>query len=99
MNIVTPLRKCPRRPLSPYIFFSQEKRKDLKHNHPEWNSRQIMKQVSIIWSRMDLEKKTEYQELSHKDRDRYEIERIEFTRQKPVMLYNDSILTMVHNRK
>jgi hypothetical protein len=30
--------KGPRRPLSPYIFFSQLKRKDLKKEHPDWNS-------------------------------------------------------------
>ena len=37
------VNKGPRRPLSPYIFFSQEKRKELKKIHPEWNSSQIMK--------------------------------------------------------
>lgn len=44
-----PINKGPRRPLSPYIFFSQEKRKELKALHPSWTSTQIMKQVSTLW--------------------------------------------------
>ena len=37
-NAINIVNKGPRRPLSPYIFFSQEKRKDLKKEHPEWTS-------------------------------------------------------------
>jgi len=48
-NAVNVVNKGPRRPLSPYIFFSQEKRKELKKEHPDWNSSQIMKQVSLLW--------------------------------------------------
>jgi hypothetical protein len=33
----------PKRPLSPYLFFSQQKRKELKEEHPDWISAQIMK--------------------------------------------------------
>jgi hypothetical protein len=54
------LKSAPRRPLSPYIFFSQEKRKELKKEHPEWNSAQIMKQVSILWQRMPSKEKKEF---------------------------------------
>jgi hypothetical protein len=47
----------PKRPLSPYIFYSQEKRKELKEQHPDWNSAQIMKQVSVIWAKMPAQEK------------------------------------------
>ena len=37
-----------------------------------------MKQVSILWQRMSTKSKLEFQEQSRKDRERYEIERLEF---------------------
>lgn len=76
------VNKGPRRPLSPYIFFSQEKRKELKKEHPEWNSSQIMKQVSILWQKMSPEEKRDFQEQSKKDRERYENERVDFVSKK-----------------
>ena len=42
-DVPVAVTKVPRRPLSPYIFFSQEKRKELKRLHPEWSSGQVMK--------------------------------------------------------
>jgi hypothetical protein len=42
-------RKPPRKPLSPYIFFSQEKRKDIKKIQKNLTAKQIMKLVSKYW--------------------------------------------------
>ena len=45
-------KKAPRKPLSPYIFFSQEKRKEIKKSEEGSNlgsnltAKQIMKMVS-----------------------------------------------------
>ena len=50
----------------------------MKRDHPEWNSAQIMKQVSILWQRMSTKEKLEFQEQSKKDRERYEAERLDF---------------------
>lgn len=75
-------KRVPRRPLSPYIFFSQEKRKELKRQHPGWNSGQIMKQVSLLWQRMPPQAKLDFQEQSKKDRERYEMQRHEFAEKK-----------------
>lgn len=36
----------PKKPLSAYIFFSQEFRERLKNQHPDWTSQEIMKNVS-----------------------------------------------------
>jgi len=65
----------PRKPLSPYIYFSQEKRKELKIEHPDWTSAQIMKHVSILWQRLPKEQKEEFDKFSRQDRERYESDR------------------------
>ncbi|CDW73455.1 UNKNOWN [Stylonychia lemnae] len=98
INIVN---KGPRRPLSPYIFFSQEKRKELKKEHPDWNSTQIMKQVSVLWQRMSAEQKRDFQEQSKKDRERYENERSDFVAKKeedPKLELAPSVLETVKQR-
>lgn len=47
----------PKKPLSAYIYFSQEYRERLKEQHPNWNSNDIMKHVSSKWAHMDKEEK------------------------------------------
>jgi hypothetical protein len=36
----------PKKPLSAYIFYSQEQRDLLKKEHPHYSTREVMKQVS-----------------------------------------------------
>lgn len=43
----------PKKPLSAYIYFSQEYREKLKEEHAEWSSHDIMKHVSARWAHMD----------------------------------------------
>jgi hypothetical protein len=42
-------KKPPRKPLSPYIFFSQEQRKEIKNQQKNVTAKQIMKLVSKKW--------------------------------------------------
>jgi hypothetical protein len=99
-NMLLTGNKGPRRPLSPYIFFSQEKRKELKKEHPEWNSQQIMKMVSSLWQKMSNEDKTNFQEQSKLDRDRYDNERQDFInkRAEDREFEQHSVLDTVRNR-
>tara|TARA_B110000285_G_C15018103_1_gene560100 strand:+ start:338 stop:667 length:330 start_codon:yes stop_codon:yes gene_type:complete len=64
----------PRKPLSPYIFFSQEKRKEIKAQK-NLSAKQIMKMVSKHWQDVkenkDITEKYEY--LSLRDRELYAI--------------------------
>lgn len=68
-------RKAPRKPLSPYIFYSQEKRKDIKRENSKLTAKQIMKLVSKCWIDIKDDKlKTEkYEYLSLRDREAYVI--------------------------
>lgn len=47
----------PKKPLSAYIYFSQEYREKLKEEHPEWTSHDIMKHVSAKWAHMGRSEK------------------------------------------
>ena len=70
----------PKKPLSAYIFFSQEVRDKMKAEHPEWNSTEIMKHVSSKWQHMSKEQKQPYNDLANKDKQRYDSELLNFTR-------------------
>ena len=67
--------KPPRKPLSPYIFFSQEKRKEIRKQsgNGHLNAKQVMKLVSKRWQEIkDLKAETEkYEYFSLRDREAY----------------------------
>ena len=67
--------KPPTKPLSPYIFFSQEKRKEIKREpgNEHLNAKQVMKLVSRKWQLVkdDKEITERYEYLSLRDREAY----------------------------
>lgn len=75
----------PKRPLSPYIFYSQEvssfrvlirqQRQVLKRLHPTWSTKQVMKFLSKAWKSMSEEEKDRYKQISDQDRSRFDTER------------------------
>lgn len=68
----------PKKPLSAYIYFSQEYREKLKEQHPEWSSNEIMRHVSAKWSHMDKKLKEPYNEMAAHDKARYDKQLLEF---------------------
>ena len=68
-------KKAPRKPLSPYIFFSQEKRKEIKKSEEGSNltAKQIMKMVSKRWQEIKDDKSAteRYEYMSIRDREAY----------------------------
>lgn len=68
-------KKPPRKPLSPYIFFSQEQRKEIKNQQKNVTAKQIMKLVSKKWQEIKDNKELieKYEYLSLKDREAYSI--------------------------
>lgn len=73
-------RQHPKKPLSAYIYFSQEHREVLKKRHPQWSSTEVMKRVSVAWAHMRKEEKARYSEMASEDKKRYEREIAEYTR-------------------
>jgi hypothetical protein len=64
----------PKKPLSAYIYFSQEHREVLKKKYPAWSSTEVMKRVSVAWQQMSKDEKIRYTQMAAKDRARYEQE-------------------------
>lgn len=65
-------QKGVKSPLSPYIFFSQECRKELKKQNPSLLSKQIMKILSKQWKSTPLEDKQKYIYFAQLDKQRFE---------------------------
>jgi hypothetical protein len=64
----------PKKPLSAYIYFSQEIREVIKRENPKMPVVSIMKEVSNRWSAMNKEEKEKYVTLAKDDKKRYEKE-------------------------
>lgn len=66
---------APKRPLSPFIFYSQEARRKIKQENPTLHSKQIMKQVQRSWREMSEQQKAYYKEQSKTNRSEYDEKR------------------------
>lgn len=64
----------PKKPLSAYIYFSQEMREQIKKENPKMPVASIMKEVSNRWSTMSKEEKDPYVSEAREDKKRYEKE-------------------------
>ena len=77
---------APKRPLSPFIFFSQEARKEIKKDNPNFNSKQVMKQVQRRWQSLTKEEQGRYRCQSNLNRAEYETKKRKFEEQRAVHL-------------
>jgi len=64
----------PKKPLSAYIYFSQETREQIKKENPKMPVSAIMKEVSNRWAAMSKEEKDPYVTDAREDKKRYEQE-------------------------
>ena len=64
----------PKKPLSAYIYFSQDNREIMKEQHAELSSLEMMKHVSYKWNLMSQEEKHAYNILATEDKIRYDKE-------------------------
>ncbi len=74
--------KAPKRPLSPFLFYSQEARQRLRLKRLGFKTRDIMKIVREDWAKMPSDQKLIYKKLSEESRAEYELEKNEFERRK-----------------
>jgi len=65
---------APKRPLSAFFSFSQTKRQGIQQSHPEWKVGDVAKELGRQWKDMDANDKKEYEEMSNRDKARYEAE-------------------------
>ena len=64
----------PKKPLSSYIYFSQQVRDKMKKDHPNMNVNDLMKEISHTWAGMNSKDKAPYNDMAKSDKERYEHE-------------------------
>jgi len=65
---------APKRPLSAFFSFSQSKRQGIQQAHPEWKVGDVAKELGRLWKDMDQSEKKQYEDMSTRDKARYETE-------------------------
>ena len=70
-------KNAPKKNSSAYIFFCNDKRPEVKEDHPEIKSNDILKELGLLWKKFKDEKPTEvkkYEKKAADDKDRYQDE-------------------------
>lgn len=68
----------PKRPSTPYVFFMNEKRGDIKKKHPDLDFSECSKMIAQQWKSLPENEKQKYMEMADKDKGRYRQEKEEF---------------------
>ena len=66
---------APKRAISAFFFYNQERREKLKKEKPELGNKEIIKTMSAEWNALSDEKKKPYIEKAEADKKRYEAEK------------------------
>ena len=65
----------PKKPMSPYIYFSVDCRKDVKAKHPNMSAVEVTKEIAKRWNEMSEKEKAPYVKKAADDKKRYENEK------------------------
>ncbi|KAI9511283.1 high mobility group box domain-containing protein, partial [Russula earlei] len=66
---------APKRAASSYLFFQNDLRQELRKQHPEISSAEVMSRVSKQWAEMTSEQKAPYERLQAEAKQRWEAEK------------------------
>ena len=64
-------KDAPKRAISAFFFYNQERREKLKKEKPELDNKEIIKTMSAEWNALSDEKKKPYVEKAEADKKRY----------------------------
>uniref|UniRef100_A0A914Z5Y0 HMG box domain-containing protein n=1 Tax=Panagrolaimus superbus TaxID=310955 RepID=A0A914Z5Y0_9BILA len=62
---------APKRALSAFFFFSNERRQSVQQVHPEWKVSQVAQELGKVWKDMTPEEKGVYEKKANDDKARY----------------------------
>ena len=68
-------KDAPKRALSAFFFYNQERRVTLKKEKPDLSNKDIIRTMSAEWNALTDEKKKPYIEKAEADKKRYEAEK------------------------
>ena len=69
--------------MSPFLFFSNEKRSQVQAENPDLKITEVSAKLGEIWRQMSEQEKLPYVEKSKTDRDRYKTQQSEFKGKNP----------------
>ena len=70
--------KAPKKPLTGYLHFCQERRSKLSEKYPEMKMTELSSKLGKLWKSLTPTKRKPYEEMYAKDRDRYDAEMEEY---------------------
>ena len=85
-------KHAPRRPISAFFFYNQERREKLKKEKPELDNKEIIKTMCAEWNALSDEKKKPYLIKANDDKKRYDAEKRAYDEKKKEyrdLIYND----------
>ena len=68
-------KDAPKRAITAFFFYNQERREKLKKEQPNLNIKEIIKTMSTEWKSLSDEKKKPYIQKAEADKKRYEAEK------------------------
>jgi hypothetical protein len=75
---------APKRALSAFFFFSNEKRPEVQGRHPEWKVGQVAQELGRMWKALTEEEKKVYEDRANNDKQRYAEEMRSYKNQPPL---------------
>lgn len=79
----------PKKIRSAYIFFSIDKRNEIKTKYPNLKPQEIMKKIGESWKKLSLEKKEKYEKQKEIDKERFNSDMKKYEKpKKPLNAYN-----------
>ena len=74
--------KAPKKPLTGYLHFCQERRSKLSEKYPDMKMTELSSKLGKLWKSLPANKRKPYEEMYAKDRDRYDAEMEEYNASK-----------------
>jgi len=71
---------APKRPLSAYMYFSQDWRERIKIENPDVSFGEIGRLLGLKWKSLCEEEKKPYEDMASRDKKRHEAEKAEYER-------------------
>ena len=74
--------KAPKKPLTGYLHFCQERRSKLSEKYPDMKMTELSSKLGKLWKSLPANKRKPYEDMYAKDRDRYDAEMEEYNASK-----------------
>ena len=75
-------KNAPKRPISAYFFYNQERRETLKKERPTLDNKELIRIMSEEWNKLTDEEKKPYMKKAEDDKKRYTEQMKEYEKQK-----------------